>query len=61
MLGATFFGVVPRDFMVFTLLSCVLLRLLITLLGLRLRLVVLRVVIFVLPLILWVGVSFSLL
>jgi hypothetical protein len=47
--------------MVFTPLSHVLLRLLITILVLRLGLVVIRVAIFSLTLVLWVGDDFSLL
>jgi len=61
LLGATFFGVVPRDFMVFTPFFYVLLQLFITLLVLRLGLVVVRVAIFSLSLVLWVGVTFTLL
>ena len=57
----TFFGVVPRDFMVFTPLSHVLLRLLITLLGFHIGLVVLRATIFSLSLFWGVGVTFSIL
>ena len=57
----TLFSVVPRDFMVFTPFSHVLLHLLITLLGLRLGLVVLRATIFSMSLVLCVGASFSLL
>jgi hypothetical protein len=47
--------------MVFTPLSRVLLRLLITLLGLQIGLVVLRVGIFALSLVFWVGATFALL
>jgi hypothetical protein len=47
--------------MVFTSFCCVLLRLLITLLRLRLGLVVMRVAIFALSLVLWVGAFFVLL
>ena len=60
MLGATFFGVVPRDFMVLTPFSHVL-SLLLYLLVLRLGLVVLREAISTWSLVMWVGVYFSLL
>ena len=61
LLGAGFFSVVPRDFMVFTPFSRILLRLLITLLVLRLGLVVLRVAIFTLSPAVWTGATFYLL
>ena len=61
LVGATFFDVVPRDFMVFTTFSRVLLRLLISLLVFHLGLGVLRVAIFSLSLVVWVGAAFALL
>ena len=57
----TFFGVVPRDFMVLTPFSHVLLCLLIALLVLRLGLVVLRAAISTWSLAVWVGAAFALL
>ena len=58
LLWETFFGVVLRDFMIFTPFSRVLLRLLITLIVLWLGLVFLRVTIFSLSLFFWLGPPF---
>ena len=56
-----FFSVVPRDFMVLTPFSRVLLRLLIALLVLQIGLVFLRVAIFSMSLVVWFGATFFLL
>jgi len=61
LLGATFIGIVPRNFMVLTPFSCVFLHLLIALLVLQLGLVFLRAVISIWSLVVWVGVAFTLL
>ena len=57
----TFFNVVPRDFMVLTPFSHVLLRLLIAFIMLCLGMVVLEVAILTWSLVVWVGAAFSLL